>query len=816
MAQFASHVIAASLALVVPAAARAAQLLDTATPPPPPSSAAQRLMAFAPASAERYEPVFDELRKMAPRADRVATVRHLTLRRDVIEFRLEDGKLYLATPVAGRTVGAIFVGRGSASFAPPLHIERTQLEHLLGDSTLDVRITALVLVFTDSTLAELERQLVFGAAGIGHASDPMNDALDRLVDGGTRRTEPTLMTALLNGDANGFVYAHIKREHGEDLMFLVDPEQPEQIALLRGGRLPGQRVQIVCQFPRVEDLRDTVAIGLERPYPLKLEAYKIDATVGSDLAFSATATLRVTARRDGIRWMPLRLFEELKVDSVSDEAGTADTFFRPKRSEELWVRLEEPVRLKETRSLRVVYHGDLISYGSLMGRFTRGWTAALPRGRADSVRRRLPPPTDQWFFIKSTELWFPRYAFRTYGSGQAADMDLTFHTPNQYRFASIGRLVESHVEGDVRTTHWLTERPALVASFNVGPFREFQITDPRIPPVTVQVNAEAHMHLRQLLPGERDPQQLVGGDVANSLAFFTKVFGPPLFAQYYATEIPYGHGQAFPGLIHLSFWTFLSLTESGADETFRAHEMAHQWWGIGVEPASYRDAWLSEGFAEFAGLWYMQLILNDNDKFLKTLRDRRKDIRARRGDVLPIGLGVRAAEIYPRDYQPMIYSKGAWVLQMLRNMLIDFRTMKEDAFTAVMQDFYQEYRGRRAATRDFQRVVERHVNVPMGWFFDEWVDGTAIPTYILSWHAEPTPDGRCLLRLRVRQEDVPTDFEMPVPLRIEFPSGKEAYARVHVRGPVTEGQLTLPTAPQRLELNPLESVLAEVREEGWH
>src|SRR2546427_7448220 len=49
----------------------------------------------------------------------------------------------------------------------------------------------------------------------------------------------------------------------------------------------------------------------------------------------------------------------------------------------------------------------------------------------------------------------------------------------------------------------------------------------------------------------------------------------------YATEIPYFHGQAFPGMIHLSWATFLSQSDQGSDQSFRAHEMAHQWWGIG-------------------------------------------------------------------------------------------------------------------------------------------------------------------------------------------------------------------------------------------
>ena len=38
---------------------------------------------------------------------------------------------------------------------------------------------------------------------------------------------------------------------------------------------------------------------------------------------------------------------------------------------------------------------------------------------------------------------------------------------------------------------------------------------------------------------------------------------------------------------------------------FLAHETAHQWWGNIVAWRSYRDQWLSEGFAEYSGLLYI-------------------------------------------------------------------------------------------------------------------------------------------------------------------------------------------------------------------
>src|SRR5437773_10397548 len=94
--------------------------------------------------------------------ERVAPVRNVTLRRDAIVFHLEDGNLFLATPVAGRTIGAVFVGRGAVSFLPPLAIERAEVRRVRGDSVGDAPISAAAFVFTHSTRARVERPLSLG------------------------------------------------------------------------------------------------------------------------------------------------------------------------------------------------------------------------------------------------------------------------------------------------------------------------------------------------------------------------------------------------------------------------------------------------------------------------------------------------------------------------------------------------------------------------------------------------------------------------------------------------------------------------------
>src|SRR5256885_15915112 len=107
----------------------------------------------------------------------------------------------------------------------------------------------------------------------------------------------------MNGDAAGSFYAHVKREHGEDLMFSIDPREAEPVSLLRGGR-EGSKVQIVAVFPRADQLNDTVPEVPEAHDPLRPDAYRIEATFTKGLGFSASAAGGPPAPRAGVRSAP--------------------------------------------------------------------------------------------------------------------------------------------------------------------------------------------------------------------------------------------------------------------------------------------------------------------------------------------------------------------------------------------------------------------------------------------------------------------------------------------------------------------------------
>ena len=375
--------------------------------------------------------------------------------------------------------------------------------------------------------------------------------------------------------------------------------------------------------------------------------------------------------------------------------------------------------------------------------------------------------------------------------------------------------MDSSRAGRVITTRWITDGPIRNASFNLGLFKDYTVTEPGVPPVTVMVSEEAHKKLAREYGQQRHMREVVGADVSKSLKFFQAVYGASRIKHFYATEIPEFHGEAFPGMLHLSWVTFQNTDPDGRDQVFRAHEVAHQWWGIGVDYKTYHDRWLSEGFAEFSGLWYMQVARNSNDKYFAQLRDYRSSILLRREAPGPISLGQRVQSSHDADvddYGTVVYKKGAWVVHMLRVLLLDMKTMNEDRFTQTMQDFYRTYEGKRASTADFRRVVEQHAGADMGWFFDQWINGAAIPTYKVAIRTERMEDGQFRVRLQVQQEDVPESFLAYVPVTVDLGKDRAAHVRVKVTGARSELELPpMPAEPKSIKFNDFEGVLADVK-----
>jgi len=749
----------------------------------------QAASAAGPAATflERY----NELMKLAPLAGQVADVHHLVLRRDAGQLVLEQGKLYLLSRIGGRTVGAVFEGTGRFTLTPPLPAEQAELHRFAHATTLDDSIHEVILIFADSTAAQIGA-LTFGPADVpGEVGNHVDAFVGSLKGDKDGSYDPGVMEPLLNGDTTGYFLARLAPDRGDAVLFELNPGASEEVTLYR----PVSHARWHTSWTPVTRFaaqgRSVSPADWRGPRDrLRVPRYQLDVQIkegfNADLLVDAAAILTTVDREPVGPWLNFKLAPKLTLDSARWGDGAPAATFKAEEDEDAWVRVGHRLRAGDTLALTLFYHGDVF----------RRWL--------------------DWFLIEPGLPWFP---FNGQGS-TVSTFDLTYHSPSQYTLVSVGERGDSSAAGRITTAHWTQRLPTDQATFNVGLFDLYHAQFEGAPAVDVLISEAAHRQIRQRTRGtmveQGNKSETVAVDVSNSLKLYASLFGRCTYDHFFVTEIPYAEGVSFPGMIDLSASTFQNTSLDGFDEYFRAHEAAHQWWGNGVRPASYRDVWLNEGLADFSALWYLQVERKSSQQYFKFLDQYAADIRTDKDDVGPIWLGWRnLSPDLPRGYQVIVYEKGAWVFNMLRVLMLDLRTMSDDRFTAMMRDYYQTFLGRPATTADFQHVVEQHLGMPMDWFFDEWVKGTDIPTYHVRWKSEPAEGGRFRIRFRIGQDNVSPGFRMPVLVAADLGENRVAHFRLDVTG--AQGEYLSPLLPaeaRSVTFNDLHAVLADVKMDG--
>jgi hypothetical protein len=728
--------------------------------------------------------------------ERIEVQQEILIQRDVGLFRLSEGYIYPCKKYKNEVVALIFLGKGDFSFTPPSKVEKEQLSRFYETEKYETEFKKLFLLFDDNTMDEV--------AGLRNTDNFNPKKIDYEIEGcltyfeeyDIGNTRSDFLRALLLAEKTGFFYAHIQDQKYEPVFFQINPFEFEEVSFMKRYDWGSEVMhEIVNQFPAQEKSLGNYFYKKPKKYFLDIISYRIESTIEDNLDFSAKCTIDFTSKEQGQEWIMFELFHELEVSSVNWGDGNKAKFVNAEETGELWIKCEKKYLNGEQQSLTVTYEGELLEkneYG--------------------------------WISLKTTYLWYPwLYDYKQ------VQFELTFHTPAQYDFVSIGDLVQSNVINDVLTTTWICKTPSRFASFNIGRFEIFEIKEKDLPVVKVFISEYGHSQMGEWLRRRgvlamSDATEFIGHDVVNSLNLFTELFGAPPINTLCISETPILHGVAFPGLIHLSWSTVIQTNFEGYDEIFRSHEVAHQWWGIGVDFKTYHDQWLSEGFAEYSALWYLQAAKGNNELFFEILNEYKDRILNVREYLIgsgqeagPIWLGYRTSSgATAGDYNLIIYKKGAWVLHMLRAMLLDLQTMNEERMLKMMHDYFNKYKGKSASTDDFKKLVDQHFGEDMSWFFDQYVYGTEIPLYKFYYTTQKSDDGSFKVRLYVKQEEVSDSFKMYVPIKIILENGTIGRLRFLIEGPETIYELPpLPSVPEDIIFNDLESVLCEVEYTEW-
>jgi aminopeptidase N len=371
---------------------------------------------------------------------------------------------------------------------------------------------------------------------------------------------------------------------------------------------------------------------------------------------------------------------------------------------------------------------------------------------------------------------------------------------------TLGEQIQETPDGSGLATEWRMDTPIPFFKFAIGDYKRYDTTGK-----TAQRTVPVQFYGIQ----NGVKTDFVAAEMANALQYYSLLYGPFPYSGLHAVYNYRAYGQGMATMLLLA----------GADQSerytysFISHEVAHQWWGDMVAWRSYRDQWLSEGFAEYSSFLYTGQ--RDSGKARQELIDVNRD-KLRATVVFP-GIGsMRVADIGPlilghrlgSGYYPLTYEKGALVLRMLHFLFTDPATLDDKPFFEMMAAFVKDHNGGAASTEDFiasanQRFAETAIAkkyrlADLNWFFQEWVYAAELPSYRFVYQLKPQPDGSTLLTGTLFQDGLAAGDKwfMPLPLVMTYGKDKVARGTGAVLGPQTPINIKLPSMPEKVELDP--------------
>jgi hypothetical protein len=749
----------------------------------------------------------------------VVEVKNLELKKDRVQLTL-SGVVYLSEPVNGQPTGAVFIGEGKfVAETPPNDFEKDNVKRLLGTEVIESDFKTAVFRFTDDTATRFGSPQPGGGAVNERAQKLAREADERTMRQIGANLAARLAISLLNAEKPGFFFANFEGGKRGRFSFMLDHQN--RIPVANFSINAGEKgliwaydsdlyyTQVWLAFYALDDYQRGAVAYSDANDQVDIKHYRMDVDLREH-----KDQLRLRAHLEAEPNMP-----NVRAITFSVGEGLGE------RDDE---RLKKTMRITSVRRAGVDLFAVQEDWES---GFTVFLPAALKAGEKLELDMRLEGDFvsgvdygDSFLYVRSLAMkdvyyprsnttWYPRHGYL-----DRATYDMTFRHPKNLHVASVGARTseEANAEDkDALISRYEMKLPVSFVAFALGPFKRHNESikwEKGSAPTPLEFNS---------MPGElvAIKEDFMLAEINNSVRYFTLLFGDYPYPVFSAAFHPFAFGQGFPSLL------MIPPTDRDTKFTYQfiAHETAHQWWGNIVAWRSYRDQWLSEGFAHYSGTLYIGLRKGQDaqKEFLSIFRSSLKDPPAtltgpgkgRLVDVGPIILGHRLNTIKTLGaYRTLIYNKGALVLRMLHFMLTDPVTGDDKLFFTMMTDFVERYRNKTASSDDFRNVVNehfakssiarRHRMNSLDWLFAQAVYQAALPSYELRYRIEDQPDGKVLVTGTIEQRDAPADWVMVLPVKFSFGEKKEALGTVFVDGPSSPFQIRLPTRPRKVELDP--------------
>jgi Peptidase family M1 domain len=815
------------------------------------------------------ESLYIQLRSVGLDKSRVYQTRNVSIDKAAFHITLEDGTLAFTEDVAGRVTGAFFEGEGEILLSPPNQFERSSMALFTGGAILEERFATAYFRFNDDTFAELLPSLSpfqDAPAFISH----WNGTASNLAEADALRLLMTFsrFLSILDSESNPLTtpaspannddrFLHIRLQGNRLGVFDVysDSNASEQIWAGQSKIVDGESYYdvwtsfaLTTAGAGAEAVNESVNEGAGSDW-ISISNYKIRTKIKPPTQIDAEAVLQLQVRQGGERAVAFELSRALQIKQVEADGHPVEFIHNPAvegtqlarhGNDLVAVVFPHPLRPGQKVELRFVYGGEVLSEAG------KGLLYVGARGTWYPNRGLVMSNFDLEFHYPAN--------WTLIATGKRTDTASSSNSADQKINPPPGEQV----------SRWISERPIPIAGFDLG---KYERVAARAGDVTVEAYATSGVErgfpkpradgqapslpipgLPTPLPdlvGPPSPArnaQAVADTSAHAIEFYAKRFGPYPYSDLKLAQMPGNISQGWPGLVFLSSFSFLTAEDKSAlhmglvdkilTDQIVAHETAHQWWGDLVMWSGYRDQWIMEALANYSSL--MVLEAENPPQFHAVMERFRDDLMQKNqfGVPLmedgPVTLGTRlSCSQFPTGYEAISYGRGTWLFHMLRTMLRDAEQLNstheakkpgiaDEPFLRVLRRVRERYQGKPITTRELLQAFEEDLppslwyehRKSLDWFYDGWVNGTAVPRFELHSVKYTDKPGATTVSGVILQKNAPNNLVTSVPLYASIAGRMTLLGRVFADGPETHFQLSASPGTRKVVLDPEPTLLA--------
>ena len=231
------------------------------------------------------------------------------------------------------------------------------------------------------------------------------------------------------------------------------------------------------------------------------------------------------------------------------------------------------------------------------------------------------------------------------------------------------------------------------------------------------------------------------------------------------------------------------------------HEIAHQWFGNSVTQYDWDDVWLSEGFATYFTLLFIEHYYG-KEEFLQGLRSSQKRVDAFYENNPNYTVVHNNLKEMKDVTSSQTYQKGSWILHMLRGLV------GTDIFWKGIQTYYKKYKNLNTTTDDFKRIMEEVSGRSLNVFFNQWLYKPGVLKIEGNWtYNKQTKE--VIINLNQVQSDGST-FEMPIEIGIDFRNKQQQIELVKIKEKWNNFKIKVDNEPKSVILDPNYWVLMNI------